>query len=382
MIEKLIYAVQKIRRKASKKLKVLNVIELSRAALFHNYNYFKKLHPESEVCPVLKSNAYGHGIDEIARICDELKPPYLVVDSYYEALELKKIGIKTPLLVIGYTHPENYRNMKFGGIAITVLDKETIEALGNLRKKITIHLKVDTGMHRQGIPFDELEEALNLIKKYKKLNLEGICTHLADADNERSDSFTKKQVDAFKKAILIVEKNGFNPKWKHISATAGAGKIFMKDFNMIRVGLGLYGDSPLKDYKKLKPVLTFKSTIIDIKTLKKGDCVSYGCTFKAPKDMKIGIIPAGYYEGIDRGLSNIGTIYHGKTACKIVGKVCMNLTMIDLSGAKTAKKWDSVEVIGADPARENSARKIAEKCNTISYVIWTHIAPTVRRKIV
>jgi len=382
MIEKLIYKIQQARRKASKKLKVLNVIELNSSALRSNFEYFKKLHPESKICPVLKSNAYGHGLKEIAQICDELKAPYLVVDSYYEALELKKTGISTPLLVIGYTHPDNYKNMKFDGIAITVLDKETIEALGALGKKITIHLKVDTGMHRQGIPVNELEEALGLIKGYKKLNLEGVCTHLADADNQTSDVFTKSQVDKFKKALKIVEKIGFNIKWRHISATAGAGKIFGKEFNMIRIGLGIYGDSTIKDYKKLKPVLTFKSTIIDIKNLKKGECVSYGCTFKASKDMKIGVIPAGYYEGIDRGLSNIGTIYHGKTACKIVGRVCMNLTIIDLSGAIAAKKWDSVEVIGADPARKNSVRQIAEKCGTITYVIWTHIAPTIRRKVV
>ena len=381
MIEKLIYRIQQARRKASKKLKVLNVIELNGSALRNNFEYFKKLHPESKICPVLKSNAYGHGLKEIAQICDGLKAPYLVVDSYYEALELKRIGIKTPLLIIGYTHPDNYKNMKFGNVAIVVLDKETIVALGNLRKKITIHLKVDTGMHRQGIPVNELKGTLELIKKYKKLNLEGICTHLADADNSKSDIFTQKQVNIFKKALETVEKHGFEIKWRHVSATAGAGKIFGSEFNMIRMGLGLYGDSPFKDYKKLKPVLKFKSTIIDIKNLKKGECVSYGCVFRASKAMKIGIIPAGYYEGIDRGLSNKGVIYHGKTACKIVGRVCMNLTMIDLSEAKTAKKWDSVEVIGADVVRKNSARKIAEVCKTITYVIWTHVAPTIRRKI-
>ncbi len=382
MMEKILYRGQQIRRKASKKMKVLNTIELRRSALRHNYNYFKKLHKESKVCPVLKSNAYGHGLGEIAQMCDNLNAPYLIVDSYYEALELKKIGIKTPLLIIGYTHPDNYKKMSFGGIAITVLDKETIEALGKLKKKIVIHLKVDTGMNRQGIPFEELEDVLKLVKKYKKLKLEGLCTHLADADNPKSSKFTSAQVLKFKKALKIAEKYDFDVKWKHISATAGAGKIFAKDFNMIRLGLGLYGDSTVKDFKKLKPVLTFKSTIIDVKNLKKGDCVSYGCTYIAQKNMKIGIIPAGYYEGIDRNLSNKGTIYYGKTECPIIGRVCMNLTMIDLSKAKRARKWDKVEVIGTDISRKNSVRQIADFCKTISYVIWTHVAPTIRRKIV
>ena len=378
MIEKLLYRGQQIRRKASKKMKVLNTVELSKSALVHNYKYFKKLHKESEICPVLKSNAYGHGLKEIALMCDDLNAPFIVVDSYYEALELKKIGIKTPILIIGYTHPDNYKDMKFSGIAITVLDKETIEALGKLRKKIKIHLKVDTGMHRQGIPFEEIGDALKLLKKYKKLRFEGVCTHLADADNPKSNKFTHEQVSKFKKALKIVEENGFNVKWKHISATAGAGKIFAKDFNMIRLGLGLYGDSTVKDFKKLRPVLTFKSTIIDLKTLKKGDSVSYGCTFKAPKKMRIGIIPAGYYEGIDRRLSNKGMIYYGKTQCQIIGRVCMNLTMIDLTNIKRARKWDKVEVIG----KNVTVRQIAEICGTITYVIWTHIAPTIRRMIV
>jgi len=381
MIEKLFYKGHEIRRRISRKMKVLNTVELSRKALLHNYNYFQKLHLESQVCPVLKSNAYGHGLKEIARMCDDLETPYLIVDSYYEALELKKIGIRTNILIIGYTHPDNYKKMSFRGIAITVIDKETIEALGKLNKKITIHLKVDTGMHRQGISLEELEEVFEWIKKYKNLKLEGVFTHLADADNSESDKFTNEQVLKFKEALGIAEKNGFNIKWKHISATAGADKIFAKDFNMIRLGLGLYGDSPVRNNNNLISVLSFKSTIIDIKELKKGDCVSYGCTFIAQKDMRIGIIPAGYYEGVDRRLSNKGSIYYGETECPIIGRVCMNLTMIDLSGADGAGKWDKVEIISRDPLKKNSVRQIAEMCKTITYVIWTHIAPTIRRII-
>jgi len=359
-----------LRKKLQRKMKVLNTIELSEKALKHNYKYYKKLHPESKVCPVLKSNAYGHGLIEIAKMCEKLSPPYLIVDSFYEAFELKKAGVKTPCLIIGYTLPENYKHMSFKNVAVTVLDLDTIKALGKLRKRVKIHLKVDTGMHRQGVPIDKVDEALDLIRSYKKLELEGICTHLADADNQKSN-FTKDQVKKFKQICKKVDV-----KWKHISATAGAGIIFSKEFNMIRLGLGLYGDSPIEKYAgNLKPVMRFSSTIIDIKKLKKGESVSYGCTFTAKRDMKIGIVPAGYYEGVDRRLSNKGFMFYGNKKCRILGTVCMNLSIIDLTGIKGARKGASVDFI------RGNVREIAEICKTITYVIWTHVAPTVRRII-
>lgn len=359
-----------LRKKFSRKMKVLNTIELSSSALRHNYRYFAKKHPESKICPVLKSNAYGHGLIEIAEMCSKLNPPYLIVDSFYEAFEIKKAGIKTPCLIIGYTLPENYKHMSFANIAVTILDVATIHALGRLNKKVKVHLKIDTGMHRQGVSLDELDEALNLISQYKKLELEGVCTHFADADNLKK-TFTSKQVQKFKKAVKNIDV-----KWKHASATAGAGIVFSKDFNMIRLGLGIYGDSFIeKDAKKLRPVMKFSSTLIDIKNIKKGDCVSYGCTFTAKQNMKIGIIPAGYYEGVDRRLSNKGYVYYGKTKCKILGRVCMNLTVIDLCKVKGARKGARVDFIN------DNVREIAYLCETISYVVWTKIAPTIRRVV-
>ncbi|MFC1655978.1 alanine racemase [Patescibacteria group bacterium] len=390
MLAKFFYYQQRLRRKMSRKLRVLNTITLSKNALRYNYRYFKKLHKEAKICPVLKSNAYGHGLIEIAKMLDPLDPPYFVVDSFYEAFELQKAGVKTPSLIIGYTHPKNYKYMKFKDVAVTMMDKETVIALGKLRRKIKVHLKVDTGMHRQGVPFDDVEEILRLIKTYKNLELEGICTHLADADNGNKNNFTQEQVKKFKKVLKIAEKLDLKPKWKHISATAGAGKVFTKEFNMVRLGLGIYGESSLdtKDkhfkkhhFEKLKPVMTFQSTIIDIKDLEKGDCVSYGCTFIAPKKMKIGIVPAGYYEGIDRRLSDKGYLYFKNKPCKILGRVCMNLTVVDLSNVKSPKKWDPIEVVGNDRSKKNCIRWMADTSKTIPYVLWINIAPTIRRII-
>jgi alanine racemase len=390
MLRRLRYYKQLLFREISRKLRVLNTITISASALKYNYNFFKKLHPESKICPVLKSNAYGHGLLEIAKIVDKYEAPYIIVDSLYEAFQLRKAGVKTPSLVIGYIHPENYKYTSFKNMAVTVMDLETVVALGKLNEKIKIHLKVDTGMRRQGIQVEEVDKVVELIQKYPKLELEGIFTHLADSDNPKNIDWNKVQVKDFRKALKIAEQAGANPKWKHISATAGAAKIFSKEFNMIRIGLGLYGQSSLEgndkyykkyNFEKLKPVLSFDSTIIDIKKLKKGDCVSYGCTFTANREMKIGIIPAGYYEGVDRRLSNKGTVYCKGKPCEIIGRVCMNLIMIDLSNVKISAKWDKVNIISANSDKENSAAQIAKTTKTIPYVIWTHISPTIRRVI-
>ncbi|MBU1445959.1 alanine racemase [Patescibacteria group bacterium] len=388
MLRRLNYYKQRLFRKISRKLRVLNTVTLSQSALKYNLDFFKKLHPESKVCPVLKSNAYGHGLVEIAKIVDQYDVPYIIVDSFYEAFKLRKAGVKTPSLVIGYTHPDNYKYTSFKNIAVTVMDRETVEALGKLNENIKIHLKIDTGMRRQGIQVEETGEVVKLIQNYPKLELEGIFTHLADSDNPDNIDWNQVQVKNFKKALKIAKQCGANPKWKHISATAGAAKIFSKEFNMIRIGLGLYGQSSLdpsdKYYKKyhfekLKPVLSFDSTIIDIKELEKGDCVSYGCTFIADRKMKIGVIPAGYYEGVDRRLSNKGFMYCKGKPCKILGRVCMNLTVIDLSNVKISAKWDKVNVIGTSRDEANNVEQIAKTTKTIPYVIWTHISPTIRR---
>lgn len=341
-----------------KQYRTLNTVKISAAALRHNLNEYRKL-TQLEVCPVLKSNAYGHGLIEVANIMEGEKPAFLVVDSLYEAHEIKKAGIKTPLLVLGYTFPENYKRrlpFHFG-----VSDLESAETLAQLGLKA--HIEVDTGMSRMGFQMEELPRALKAMKEMG-LKVEGLFSHLADADNEEDQSFTKLQIEKFQKAIGLTKEAGFNPKWIHLSNSAGALNAKIPEVNMMRLGLGLYGHSPVKIDLKLKPALKLESSIINTKRLKKGDKVSYGCTFEAPQNMHIGIIPFGYYEGLPRALSN---------KLNFLGRICMNHCMIEVDAH--TKIGDKIEIYP-------NIKEAAKKADTIPYELLTRLASSIRREVI
>jgi alanine racemase len=377
-----------------KKIDTLNRIEISKSAIINNYQVYQQNNPNSCIFPVLKSNAYGHGLEQVVDILSDIKPEYICVDSYYEYLRIKSINSCQGVLIIGYTKPNNYKLFDFKYLAITVYDLESLKVLGDLNQKINIHLKIDTGMNRQGIFVDELPEFLSQLKKYQKLNLEGVLSHFADADTPDSD-YTLEQVKVFKNALEFVKKFGFSPKFIHISNSAGGLSIDGSSFNSLRLGIGLYGYCPLlpndlnfKKSKKLKPCLRLISTIVQTKNIKKGAKISYNLTYVAEKNKKIAIIPAGYYEGIDRRLSNIGNFtYNSQKNNKIdykipiLGRICMNLTVCDITNL-SLKSGDELVLIDNNPNSINSIENIAKLCNTIPYVVTTKLAESIRRIVV
>lgn len=403
----------------------LNVIEVNSEALKHNFHTIQNAHPEALVAPVLKSNAYGHGLKQIGKWASEvLKPPFLCVDSLYEAYELKKNNVKTPLLVLGYTFPQNFKTWKrLDNIHVPVFDLETAKVLNKHQPGINVHIKIDTGMHRLGIMPDQIDEAIKELKKLNHLNIVGIYSHLSQADNPKKPDFTKAQVVLFKKAIRQFEAAGFTFKWKHISASAAALPTLLPsnklnpnyindpEFNLIRLGLSFYGYSPFDTFdsenvsrrsslksepqtsnlEHLQPALTLKTHIAQIKTIGQGSEVSYGGTFKAKKRMTIGVLPIGYYDGLNRKLSNIGRVMVNENnsspvvrrPSNILGRICMNMMMIDLSDAPQASVGDSVEIISANPNAPNSIEAIAKLCDTIAYeALLSNLSETTRRVMV
>lgn len=213
-------------------------------------------------------------------------------------------------------------------------------------------------------------------------------THLADADNETDDSFTHKQVAQFDDLVERILSQGFRPRFIHIAQTAGSAKAQSKYANAVRLGIGLYGINPLGErdaaYKQLnglRPVLSLKSTVIKVINLEAGDRVSYNGTFTAKKPMQIGVLPLGYYEGVPRDLSNTGVITHGGELLPIVGRVCMNHTMLDLRGSSVAV-GDAVTVISADPNEPNSVPRLAAERGLFPYALLTGLSSSVRRVIV
>ncbi len=370
-----------------RKLKTLNRVEILPKNIVSNFNIFASLLPGKMIFPVLKSNAYGHGILPVVEILDPLDFPLYVADSYYEALKIRKVS-KKKILIIGYNHPSNYKDFRWKNISVSVYDLDSIRALSELcGSTINIHLKINTGMNRQGIHPEELPLFLKEIASHPHLHLEGVLSHLADGDNPEND-FTKKQEKTFSKCLDIIESEGFSPEYIHLGNTAGGMKLQDKRINGIRPGIGLFGYNPLekkdkhfKDMDSLKPALRVISTLIHTQKLKKGEKVSYNLTFEAPRDMEIGLVPAGYYECVPRALSNTGSFTSMGCRLPILGRICMNLTSFDLSKALLSV-GDPVTIISENPGDPNSIENIARLTGTITYEILVHISETMRRFIV
>ncbi len=368
-----------------RKFKALNHIELSGPRLINNFTLIKSQQPKLQIIPVLKSNAYGHGIIQIGRLLNLVKCKMIAVDGYFEALELSKIS-NHKILIMGYIDKANFRILKLKKYSFVIQSADDLIALGRLNKKVNIHLELNTGMNRLGLQPDELNHYLKTLQRFPKIKLEGVMTQLADADNI-NNTFTKKQLKSFDEAVEYILNKGLKLKYIHIAQTAGSVKVESKYANAIRIGIGLYGINPLapsdnhfKDLEKLMPILELKSKIIKVQQLKEGDKVSYGGTFTADKPMRIGILPLGYYEGIPRELSNCGVVTHNNMALQIVGRVCMNHTIVNLGDSKI-KAGDEIVVISADPSAPNSIANIAKNNKLFSYSLLTGISNTIQRII-
>ena len=357
----------------------LITIYVDKKAILDNLAAYRQAYPELEFAPVLKSNAYGHSLVSVARILDSQRLPFLIVDSYYEARLLRDNNIKSQILIIGYVEPQIMLKSRLAGLSFCITSLEQLQQLAGSQRKLNLHLKIDTGMHRQGLLISQLEQAIQILQNNRHLNLDGIASHLADADNIKSKSVAI-QIKKWKRASDIVRQNFSNITYAHISATAGILHTDDNTHSLARLGLGLYGISLVDNSKiKLNPALSMKTIISGVKNISKGDTVGYNETFIAPQDMLIATIPAGYAEGIDRRLSNKGQVEVNGKLCPIIGRVSMNITTIDVSVVPAVKLGDTVTIISDDNVSPISVINIAKICQTIPYEILIHIPAHLRR---
>jgi alanine racemase len=377
--------VDKLLRKFEREFAVHNRIEVSRAAILHNVELFAKLSGQL-VIPVLKGNAYGHGIEQVAEALKGTRLPYIAVDGYFEALRVREVSDR-PVLVMGAIKPENFKRMKYDNFAFVVQDAETVQALAATGKPLKVHLECNTGMNRYGVKSHEVEDLTKLILSHKNLELEGVMSHLADSDGT-DPATVEMAVEQFDSSVRLIRTLGADPKILHIAQTAGSVVARSKYANAVRVGIGLYGINPFSHrhklnpaLKDLKPALRLISTITKVTELEKGDKVSYNYMFTAPKKMKIGVLPLGYFEGVNRALSNKGVVQVGNTFVPIVGKVCMNHTMINLDGIG-AKVGDEVIIYGNNPKDKNAIDAIAKDYDLFNYVLLTSLSHDVRRTLI
>lgn len=376
-----------LRNRLARRYRTLNWIELHRTAVLHNVATIQHQHADMSIIPVLKANAYGHGIRELAKILNDAPCRLLAVDGYFEAGKIRHLT-KHHILVLGYIRPENARLLDTRRCSFVVQDRAGLEAFGRLRRRVRVHLELNTGMNRLGLAADELHGYLDTLGRYPNLELEGVMTHLADADNPDDDTVTTQQVGRFDAQVEAIIARGFRPNIIHIAQTAGSTKAHSMHANALRLGIGLYGISPLSEHDPhahelahLLPVLELKSTIIKTITLEPGDRVSYNGIFTASQRMRIGVLPLGYYEGVPRELSNAGILTHGEHELPIVGRVCMNHTMVDL-GASGLDVGDVVTVFSANPQQPNSVTRLSAVQHLFPYTLFTGLSSSVRRQIV
>ncbi len=327
---------------------------------------------------MIKSNAYGHGLVLVAKLLSKkYRGVWFGVDSITEAVRLRDEGIKNSILVLGYTLPRRLSEAAQKDIAITISHFEGLGELVRLKKRPRFHLKFDTGMHRQGFQERDIQKLIRELKHFR-LNPDGIYSHFSTASNR---AFSEKQIRTFGDMIREVKRAGISPGILHMNKTEGIVGYPKSVFDMVRLGIGFYGYYPAKGVR-LKPVLIWKTIVSEVKCVEKGESVSYDRTERLKRDSKIAILPIGYWHGFDRGLSSKGEVLIRGKRARVLGRVTMDMTMVDVTDIPSVRIRDEVVLIGKQGESRITADDVAEKINTTSYEILTRINPLIRKIVV
>ncbi len=370
----------------TEKQKMRTWVEIDRSAIRNNYDTFRgMLKKPTRLMSVVKSNAYGHGLVPFAQEVTKLGVDWLGVDSFEEALEIRKAGVKKPIMVFGYTSPAYFPDAIKKNISVTISTLNSLQIISKMKKSPKIHIKADTGLRRQGFLEEQKNEVLKILKKNKKINVEGVYSHFAVGEDPKGREFTDTQVKEFLAWVNFLNDAGYKPI-RHICATSSTMMYPEFHFDMVRVGIGMYGLWPSRETKEavgelyeLKPVLSWKAIISEIKKLPKGTKIGYDLTEELKRDSIVGIVPVGYWHGYPRLLSRKGILnVKGKDA-KVMGNVSMDMIMIDVTDVKNLKVGDEVAVIGGEHGHYAEADMMASDADTINYEIVTRINPIIKR---
>jgi len=353
------------------------------AAIVSNFRSISALHDDASICAVIKANAYGHGDVEVARALEAAQAQWFAVALVEEGIHLRQAGIQTPILILGGALDGGYDSLVEHDLtpAIFTLDhlQKLHEATGSNPK--SFHLKIDTGMSRLGLLQEELPQFLNALSQYPNLHLDGVLTHLANADH-RDEAVNQHQINRFDEGVKLIEAAGYEVKFKHVANSAGTLTLDSPSGNLVRVGLGLYGLDPLvpRSEHVLKPALQWKTSIVHIKTIPADTRVSYGGNWSSNAPATIATLPVGYADGYPRSLASQAQVLVGGQRTPIVGNICMDLCMADITKVKNVKIGDEVVLLGHQGNEVISAYELADWAGTIPYEITTGISYRVPRK--
>jgi alanine racemase len=363
-------------------------IEIDKKAIAHNYKTFRSLIPKAtKYMGVLKSNAYGHNLMDFAKELEKLGADYLVVDSVVEGLALRREGIKLPIFVLGYTLPEVIPSAVEAGMEISVSNFDYLKEIEKVKTKklIRVHVKVDTGMHRHGFQEHEMDEAIKKLKAVKNIEIVGLYTHFAAAKNPAFPKETRDQISSFNKWREAFSKAGLKVM-SHACATSGTILFPEAHFDAVRIGIGQYGIWPSREveaYAKgkitLKPVLSWKTIVVEVKKIKKGEKLGYDFTEKVERNSIVAILPIGYWYGYPRALSSIGHVLVNGKVAKIIGRVCMNIVTVDITDIPGVKVGDEVTILSSNKGSVNSVDGTSILLDCSSYELVTRLNPLMRR---
>ena len=363
--------------------------EISLDSIEHNYRAMRARLPEGcRFLAVVKADAYGHGAVKVARLLEKCGADYLAVACFSEALELRQAGVALPILILGYTAPELAVELAELNITQAVGDFgmaiELSRRLAEAGKTLKIHIKLETGMGRTGFysgdegDFLRLKQTLSL----PGLDAEGIFTHFAVSDEPRELEYTQTQFRRFMDTMALLEKEtGYSFKIRHCTNSGAMINYPQVYLDMVRPGLALYGMYPAAEHGalELRPAMQLKSRIAMITNHKKGDSISYGRTFRADRDMRVAVLPIGYADGLHRVLSNRLEVLINGRRCRQIGRICMDMCMVDVTGLPGVKPGDIATIFGHDGEAFIPVEELAEKAGTISYELVCAVSRRVPR---
>ena len=363
-------------------------IEIDRKAARHNYRAFRRLIGQNvKLWAVVKSNAYGHGLTLFAKLADSLGVDGFCVDSIVEGNRLRRDGIKKPLLILGPTLPARLADAAHHDITVSVSNFDALKALARAKAPPRFHLKIDTGFHRQGFYVEELPKVIKLVRNLKletRNCLKGAFTHFAAAKDVTYPTYTEMQFEKFQRALQMLRNAGFRNLTAHAAATGAASISPKYHFDAVRIGMGLYGfhASPELEMQLprivLKPVLHWKTLISEVKRFKVGDYIGYDITERMRYSGLMAVLPIGYWHGFPRAFSSIGHVLVSGKFAKVIGRVSMDLTAIDVTGIR-CRPGTVVTVLGKSGREEIRAQEAARAIGTTQYELLTRLNPLMER---
>lgn len=370
-------------------------VELKAGAPDHNLREMRRCHGFSGIhCAVLKSNAYGHGVNQMRALVSGAQ--WLAVNSLDEGLELQAFGETRPILLLGHVDLGRVAEARDAGLRMVVYNRETLDVIAALppsENRLRLHLHLETGTWRQGVLPGEARGFARDIMSTPGVELEGLSTHFANIEDTLEHHYSQMQLDTFQSVCRELAEDGITPPVKHTACTAAAILFRKTHFNMLRTGIGVYGLWPSRETRlsaetaglpipDLRPVMTWKARIAQVKDVPRGCYIGYGCTYRTTRPTTMAVLPVGYADGYRRAAGNVGWVLVRGMRAPVMGRVCMNLIMVDVTDIPGVRLEDEAVLLGASGDDEVSAELMASWCGTINYEIVTGVSPLLPRIVV